>query len=68
MKIRVLSNFGSYEAGQVFEDWPGGMCQILIGRGLIEEVRDDVVVETAVEERSVEHAEASPRVTRKKAK
>lgn len=68
MKIRVLQSFREYEAGQVFDDWPGGMCEILIGRGLIEEVRDDVVVETAVEERSVEQAEASPRVARKKAK
>ena len=42
MKIRVIRSFDSYEAGQVFEDWPSGMSEILIQRGLIEEV-----VETA---------------------
>lgn len=37
MKIRVIRNYDAYEAGQVFEDWPSGMCEILIQRGLIEE-------------------------------
>lgn len=47
MKIRVVRGFGVYEAGQVFEDWPAGMCDILIGRGLIEKV--EPVVERAEE-------------------
>ena len=70
MKIRVIQSFGCYEAGQVFNDWPGGMCQILIGRGLIEEVRDHKPeVERAIEDSSgVETADASPRHVRKKGK
>jgi hypothetical protein len=67
VKIRVLQNFNVYEAGQVFDDWPGGMCEILIGRGLIEEVSSPAV-ETADEQHSVEKAEASPRLSRKKVK
>lgn len=65
MKIRVLQNFNCYEVGQVFDDWPAGMCDILIGRGLIEEVRD---VETAAVEPEVERAEVSTRKTPRKAK
>lgn len=65
MKIRVLQNFGCYEAGQVFEDWPAGMCDILIGRGLVEEV---VGVETAAVEPEVERAEVSHKKTPRKAK
>lgn len=70
MKVRIKQSFGCYEAGQVFDDWPGGMCQILIGRGLIEEVIDHKpVVERAVEEHpAVETADASPRHLRKKGK
>jgi hypothetical protein len=68
VKIRVLQNFSQYEAGQVFEDWPGGMCEILIGRGLIEEIKEPAVVEAAVEERSVETADASPKIAKKKVK
>lgn len=61
MKIRVLHNFGVYEKGQVFEDWPGGMCDILIRRGLIEEV------ETADEQpQAVERADVSSRTKAKK--
>ena len=44
MKIRILQGFDSYERGQVFPDWPAGMCDILIGRGMIEEVKDEPVV------------------------
>lgn len=44
MKIRVLQHFDCYERGQVFDDWAAGMCDLLIRRGLIEEV-----VETAEE-------------------
>lgn len=65
MRVRVLQNFGCYEAGQVFEDWPAGMCDILIGRGLIEELK---FVETAAVEPDVERAEISPRKLPRKAK
>lgn len=68
MKVRILQSFAEYEAGQVFDDWPGGMCDILIGRGLIEEVRETAEVETADEPAVLEKAEASPRVTKKKVK
>lgn len=70
MKVRVKQSFGCYEAGQVFDDWPGGMCQILIGRGLIEEIVDHKpAVERATDEPvAVEAADASPRYMRKKGK
>ena len=62
MKIRVLMGFDSYEPGQVFEEWPAGMCEILIARGLIEEVKDQApVVERGDDEPEVERADASPR-------
>ena len=64
MKIRVLMGFRDYEPGQVFEDWPAGMCEVLIARGLIEEVMDNVV-ERSVDEPEVERAEASPKAGRK---
>jgi hypothetical protein len=52
MKIRIIRSYDAYEAGQVFEDWPGGMCEILIQRGLIEEF-----VETAdAEQENLESA------------
>ena len=38
MKIRIVQSFDCYEKGQVFEDWSPGMCDILIRRGLIQEV------------------------------
>lgn len=41
MKIRVLVGFGGYEAGQVFPDWPAGMCEILIAKQVIEEVKGE---------------------------
>lgn len=53
MKIRIVRGFDAYEPGQVFEDWPGGMCEILIARGLIEEVKDKVV-ERSIDEPEVE--------------
>lgn len=65
MKIRVLQNFNCYEIGQVFEDWPAGMAEILIGRGLIEEVRE---VETASIEPEVERAEAGHKKSPRKGK
>lgn len=64
MKIRVLMGFRDYEPGQVFDEWPDGMCEILIARGLIEEVKE-VVVERSVDEPDVERAEASPRAGKK---
>lgn len=68
MKIRVIQSFNCYEKGQVFEDWPGGMCDILIGRGLIEEVKDTPAVETAAVEHDTETADATPRKTNKRVK
>lgn len=66
MKIRVLMGFSAYEPGQVFEDWPAGMCEILIARGVIEEIKDDSpVVERSIDEPEVERAEASPKVKNK---
>lgn len=66
MKIRVLQGFSAYEPGQVFEDWPAGMCEILIARGLIEQIKDETpVVERGDDEPEVERAEASPRHGRK---
>lgn len=64
MRIRIVRGFDAYEPGQVFEDWPGGMCEILIARGLIEEVKDKVV-ERSIDEPEVETAEASPRAVKK---
>jgi hypothetical protein len=61
MKIRVLRGFDCYEPGQVFDEWPAGMCEILIARGLIEEVADEVVVERSVDEPNVERADGSPK-------
>lgn len=61
MKIRVIRGFDCYEPGQVFDEWPAGMCELLIARGLIEEVDDGPVVERSVDEPDVERAEASPR-------
>jgi hypothetical protein len=64
VRIRIVRGFDAYEPGQVFEDWPGGMCEILIARGLIEEVKDKVV-ERSIDEPEVETAEASPRAVKK---
>lgn len=49
MKIRILQNFDCYEKGQVFDDWSPGMCDILIRRGLIQEVETAEAVPVAVE-------------------
>jgi hypothetical protein len=49
LKIRVLQNFDCYEKDQVFDDWSSGMCDILIRRGLIQEVETAEVVPVAVE-------------------
>ena len=41
VKIRILRGFEGYEVGQVFDDWPSGMCEGLIAMGAIEEVKAD---------------------------
>lgn len=46
MKIRVLVDFNAYRAGSEFE-WDRGLAEILIQRGLIEEIKDDPPLETA---------------------
>lgn len=67
MKIRILRGFRDYVPGQVFEDWPGGMCDILIGQGLIEPVVEEASppIEAADAEQDVERAEAPQRKKRK---
>ena len=52
MKIRVIRSYDAYEAGQVFEDWPSGMCEILIQRGLIEEFFETADAEQETPERA----------------
>jgi len=49
LRIRILQNFDCYEKGQVFEDWSPGMCDILIRRGLIQEVETAEDVRQAIE-------------------
>jgi len=49
LKIRILQNFDCYEKDQVFEDWSPGMCDILIRRGLIQEVETAEIMPQAVE-------------------
>lgn len=66
MKIRVKQGFSVYEPGQVFDEWADGMCEILIARGLIEEVKDGPqAVERSIDDPDVERAEASPRAGKK---
>lgn len=68
VKIRILQGFRDYTPGQVFEDWPDGMCEVFVARGLIERVADDdpeQAVETAEAGDAVERADASPRRKRK---
>lgn len=61
LKIRVLQNFDCYEKGQVFEDWAAGMCDILIRRGLIEQVETAEAVPA-----TVERADVTTRTVQKK--
>ena len=61
MKVRILQGFSNYTPGQVFEDWPDGMCEIFVARGLIERVAD----EAADVEPEVEKAEVPNRRKRK---
>lgn len=67
MKIRILMGFRDYEPGQVFDDWPAGMCEVLISRGLIEEAVEPTV-ERSTDEPDVERADASPRAVKKQRK
>ena len=48
MKVRILQAFQPFKIGQVF-DWPDGMANVFVARGLA----------TPVEERSVESADAA---------
>lgn len=66
MRIRVLQGFAGYEPGQVFDDWPDGMCEVLILKGVIERVADNTADEAAEVEQEVSRAEMPAR--RKKAK
>jgi hypothetical protein len=61
MTIRVLQNFDCYEKGQVFEGWAAGFCDVLIRRGLIEQVETAEAVPV-----TVERAEVSSRHVPKK--
>lgn len=67
MKIRVLQGFAGYEPGQVFEDWPDGMCEIFIARGVIERVEsprgDSTSLEHEVNRVAVESADESAEAT-----
>lgn len=47
MRIRVLRGFADYRKGQVFENWPDGMCELLIRRGVIERLEEPAETETA---------------------
>ena len=49
LKIRILQSFDCYEKGQVFDDWSPGMGDILIRRGLIQEVETAEAAPAAVE-------------------
>jgi hypothetical protein len=49
MKVRVLTDFDAYTAGAEF-DWDRGYAELLIQRGLIEEVKEDEPLETATAE------------------
>lgn len=49
MKIRVVTDFDAYTTGGEF-DWDRGYAELLIQRGLIEEVKEDEPLETATAE------------------
>lgn len=65
MKIRVLQGFAGYEPGQVFDEWPAGMCEIFIAKGIIERVEDAAADESADVENQTERAEMPARRKRK---
>ena len=51
MKIRILKGFSGYKPGQEF-DWADGMARVLVARGMVEPIREDVVEHAVVEERA----------------
>jgi hypothetical protein len=61
MKVRIIQGFANYEPGQVFEDWPAGMCEIFIAKGLIEPLE----IEAADEQQEIERAEMTARRKKK---
>ena len=65
MKVRILQGFAGYEPGQVFEDWPDGMCEIFIAKGVIERLEDRAVLDAAEESSEVERAEMPARRRKK---
>ena len=65
MKVRILQGFASYTPGQVFDDWPDGMSEIFIAKGLIERMQEDVEVEVAEQPAAVERAEVPHKRKRK---
>lgn len=61
MRIEVIKSFSGYKVGQVF-DWGDGMCRILIGRGMVREIRgDEPPAEEATVEKRTEKATLTPR-------
>lgn len=68
MKIRVLRNFDAYEAGQVFDEWPDGMCEVLIARGLIEERADPATQDQQLPPGQSSHDEPAHHVPAKRRK
>jgi hypothetical protein len=54
VKIRILTGFSGYAAGQVVE-WGDGMSRIYIARGMAEEVKPEPV-ERATQPEPVERA------------
>lgn len=65
MKIRVLRGFAGYRKGQVFDNWPDGMCELLIRRGVVERLEERQVEEAVETHDAVERAEM-PQASRKK--
>lgn len=63
LRIRITKSFNGYKVGQEF-DWGDGMCRILIGRGMVEEVREQA--ETADVEQRCERAFIDTRPKKKK--
>lgn len=41
MKIRLLAGWNGRSVGYVFDDFPGGMADVLIRRKIAEEIKDD---------------------------
>jgi len=60
MRVRVIKNFSGYRVGQIF-DWADGMARIYLGRGMVEQVAEDAVLEEAAIKPRVEQAVISSR-------